>query len=405
MLAGARVVAQEGGADDATTFSLRASLKASGLFSHAPDDPILYPDRNSATSFWRVRVEPQVRHGAWLTAAAAYEQRLRVFSSEAGVAGLGVLPPDTPAPYRLSQLDWQIGRSPNYSWRQEIDRLYVSLHSRRADVTLGRQAVGWGRGVLFGAVDLFSPFTPFEADREWRRGIDAVRADVKLADRVSIDTVAAFGEDLDNSAFATRLRGYAGRVDLEVVGGWRARDVLGGVTSSAAIGGAEIHGEFAVFHAPEPLPAGGPDNGRIALKAVAGGSYRIPLGKGLLLEAEYHYSGFGATQPEDILPLLANPAFLKRYLRGDTQILERQALAAIGSYEFSPELAVAGQWVHSPIDGSGVVAPSATVTFSDRLSLLTTAYLPYGRPPDGLTLYSEYGVSPVSAFVQLRAYW
>jgi hypothetical protein len=404
LLIGAHAAAQETAPGASPAFSLRTSLKASGLFSHAPDDPLLFPDQNSQTSFWRLRVEPEARRGDWLTVAGAYEQRLRVFSSEAGLAGLGVLPPDTPAPYRLAQLDWQIGQSPNYSWRHEVDRAYVALHARRADLTLGRQAVGWGRGVLFGAVDLFSPFTPLEADREWRRGIDAIRADVKLADRVSIDTVAAFGERLDDSAFATRLRGYAGRVDLELVAGWRARDLLAGVTSSAAVAGAELHGEFAVFRAPEPLPAGGLGDGRTALKAVAGGSYRLPIGNGLLVEAEYHYSGFGATQPGDILPLLADPDFRKRYLRVDMQILERHATAAVASYEFSPELAVTGQWLHSPVDASGVVAPSATFTFGDRLSLVATAYLPYGRPPEGLTLNSEYGVAPLSAFVQFRIY-
>ena len=39
--------------------------------------------------------------------------------------------------------------------------------------------------MLFGAVDLFSPFSPLEADREWRRGVDAIRADVKLATDVA----------------------------------------------------------------------------------------------------------------------------------------------------------------------------------------------------------------------------
>jgi hypothetical protein len=258
--------------------------------------------------------------------------------------------------------------------------------------------------VLFGAVDLFSPFTPLEADREWRRGIDAVRADLRLADRVSLDTVAAFGHRLDESAFATRLRGYAGRVDLEIVGGWRARDLLAGLTSSAAVGGAEVHGELAAFRAPEPLPAGGLGDGRHAIKAVAGGSYRVPVGTGLLVEAEYHYSGFGATRPEDIIRLLSDPAFFTRYVRGDMQILGRHAIALVALQEVSPEYAFAGQWLHNPADGSGVVVPSTTVTFSDRVSLVATVYLPYGRPPEGLTLRSEYGAAALSGFVQLRVY-
>jgi hypothetical protein len=403
-LAGAQDQGASGTAGD-RSFTLRTSLKASALVSHAPDDPVLFPERDSATSFWRLRLEPAVHLGEGITVAAAYEQRLRVFSGSPGLAGLGVLPAETPAPYRVRQLDWQIAGSPRASWRHEIDRAYLGLHLGGANVTVGRQAVGWGRGVLFGAVDLFSPFSPLEADREWRRGVDAIRADIKLADRVSFDAVGAFGESLDASVFAGRLRGYAGKADVELVAGRRARDLFSGVTSSAAVGDVEVHGELAVFRAPDALPAGGlGEDGRVVLKAVAGGSYRFPLGHGVLVYVEYHYSGFGAKHAADVLPLLADAAFRDRYLRGDTQILGRHALAALASYEFSPELAVSGLWLQSPVDGSGVAAPSATVTFSDRLSLVATAYVPYGRPPHGLVLNSEYGAGALSGFLQVRMY-
>lgn len=386
-------------------FRLRTSFKGTLLLSHAPDAPLLFPERDSATSFWRFRVEPQARLGGRFTLGAAYEQRVRVFSAAAGAAGLGILPPDTPAPYRVRQLDWSISSTSGSSWRHEIDRAYIAAHLERVELTLGRQAVGWGRGVLFGAVDLFSPFTPLEADRESRRGVDAIRADFKLTTRSSLDAVAAFGESLDDSAFGARFRGYRGELDIELVAGYRARDVFFGITSSVAVGGAEVHGELALFRAPESLPAGGlGSEGRGALKAVAGTSYRVPVGNGVLLFVEYHYSGFGAGSAEEILPLLSDPGFLERYVRGDTQILDRHALAALATYEASPELTLNGQWVQSPVDGSAVVVPSLTWTLSDRLSLLGSVYLPFGEAPRGLTLESTYGAAATSGLLQIRIY-
>jgi hypothetical protein len=383
----------------------RTSFKGTLLLSRSPEALEFFPERDSATSFWRLRVEPEARLGERFTLGAAYEHRIRVFSTASGAAALAILPPDTPAPYRIRQLDWSISTTSGSSWRHEIDRGYLAAHLERVELTLGRQAVGWGRGVLFGAVDLFSPFTPLEADREWRRGVDAVRADVRLTDRSSLDVVGAFGESLDESAFAARFRGYRGEADLEIAAGYRARDTFFGFTSSAAVGGAEIHGEIAFFRAPEELPAGGlGEEGRVALKAVAGGSYRIPVANGILLFLEYHYSGFGARSASEILPLLSDPAFRERYFRGDTQILERHAVAALLNYEASPELALAGQWVQSPIDGSGVLVPSVTWTLSDRLSLLGSAYLPYGAPPEGLTLQSVYGAAALSGLLQIRIY-
>ncbi len=384
---------------------LRTSFKATGLISHAPDDPVLYPEQNSATSYWRLRLEPEWLATPKVRVGAAYEQRLRLYPRSAGFVGTAILPPDTKAPYRISQLDWQIAASPGLMWRQEIDRAWATVRLPRTELTVGRQAVGWGRGVLFGAVDLFSPFSPTEVDREWRRGVDAIRADVKLADRVSIDGVGAFGETTDESAFAARLRGYAGRADVEVVGGWRARDVFAGLTSSAAVGDAELHGELAVFRTPEPLPtAEAGDDDRTTVKAVVGGSYRFALGSGLLVFAEYHYSGFGAKRAEDILQLLQNPEFQERFLRGDTQILLRHAIAVLGGYEFTPELRLDGQWLQSPVDGSGLVTSSATITLGDKLSFLVSGYLPYGRPPEGPMLKSEYGVAARSLLLQIRIY-
>jgi hypothetical protein len=252
---------------------------------------------------------------------------------------------------------------------------------------------------MFTSVDLFAPFSPLEVDREWRAGIDAIRADVTLTDRSSIDVVGAFGESLDGSALAVRARGYAGSIDLELIGGRRGRDVFGGVTSSAAVGDAEVHGEVAAFRMPSGVDRD------VVWKGVVGGSYRVPVGAGILAVAEYHYSGFGAKHPEQIVALLTTPAFVGRFIRGDFQILSRHAVGVAVSHEASPEITYSGQWLHNPADQSGIVAPALTYTFNDGVSLLGAVYLPYGTPPDGGVLRSEYGAAPLSGLLQLRCYF
>jgi hypothetical protein len=387
-----------------TPVTLRYSLKSSVLLSRLPDDPTLFPDRGSATGFWRFRVEPTLRWSERATFDVAFEQRLRAFSSASNPTGATVLPSDAAAPFRIRQLDWRFASASNTEWRGEIDRAAVHVHFSGADVTIGRQAIGWGRGALFGAVDLFAPFTPLEADREWRRGVDAVRADVKLGDRASLDTVAAFGETLRRSTAAARLRGYAGKADIEMLGGYRARDLFIGMTSSAAVGDFELHGELAVFRSDAVAASIEFANPRSIAKGVVGGSYRLPIGNGLLMYGEYHYSGFGAPSPDRILLQLRDPVFQERYLRGDTQILGRHAIGVLASYECAPELTVSNEWLQSPVDASGVVVPSSTWTFGDRWSMVVSGYLPYGRRPSGPTLGSEFGASPIAAFVQMRMY-
>jgi hypothetical protein len=382
------------------TLELRTSIKASALVFRPPDAPALFPERTGTESVWRLRVEPEVRAGRNAVFTVAYDQRLGYTSSPTSIMTVGILPAQS-APYRIYPLVWSLTGSSGASWRHEIDRASAQLQLSSANITVGRQAIGWGRGVMFGAVDLFAPFSPLEADREWRRGVDAVRADVKLTDRSSLDIVGAFGTTWDQSAVAARARGYAGSIDLEIMAGRRARDLFGGMTTSAAVGDAELHGEAAVFRVP---PDAFSDDSRLVWKAVAGASYRFPIGSGILAVAEYHYSGFGAPRPELILPLLATRDFLERYLRGDTQILGRHALALTASYEASAEFAFSAQYLHNPGDRSGIVAPGLTYTISDRATLVGSVYIPYGRAPGGTLIRSEFGAASLSALLQLRLY-
>jgi hypothetical protein len=327
--------------------------------------------------------------------------RLRVASDPGSLAGFGVLPAVAPAPYRIWQLDWSLSASDQYVWRHEIDRAWASWHGGGADVTIGRQAIGWGRGVVFSAIDLFAPFAPLEADREWRRGVDAVHAEVRLADHWSTDGAVAFGPTLDESIAGGRLRGFVGKVDAEAVAGWRARDVFWGGTSSAAVGKAELHGEIAVFHTPEDLPAHAAGD-RTVVKAVAGASYQWRLGHGLFTSAEYHYSGFGAAHASEFAALVTDPRFVTRLLRGDVQIMGRHAAAMLASYEMSPTLALSLQVLASPVDGSGVVAPTAVINVNDHLSIRATGYTGWGAGPSAGLPASEYGATPRALFLQAK---
>jgi len=391
----------------ASAFTTRASLKSSVLLSRAPDAPALFPDRYAATNFWRGRIEPVWRPNARWSVAGAYEQRLRLFSSSSMSAvaiGGDALPSAVTAPYRLTPLDWEIASSSHSTWYHEIDRAAVQLRLPAAEITAGRQAVGWGRGVLFSAVDVFLPFSPLDPDREWRRGIDALRADVRLSRRASVEVVGAFGEAADESVYGARLRGYTERADAEVTAGWRAGDRFAGVSSSFALGGAEWHGEAAVFDTPAVAGSAFFGAPRTIVKTVFGGSCRFPLGTGLFVESEYHYSGFGAADASQTLALLSDPEFVKRYVRADTQMLGRHALAVTASYEWSPLMAGGLMWLQDPTEGSGLAQPSLTITPGDRWSLFVCAYLPYSRAAGSPLPHSQFGLTPTSLFAQLRIY-
>jgi len=398
---------------------LSTSLKGSWFSSRYPVSSLtaaLLPvsERDSAIAFWRLRLTVAGRHGSRVTSEIAYENRIRdvVNGAWQAAGSTGVLPSEASAPYRLSQLDEAVTVRGNvFSHRHELDRAYVAVHNTRGELTVGRQAVGLGRGILFGAVDIFAPFSPLEVDREWRRGIDAVHAEYYLSPTSSLSLIGAFGDTSNESAYLGRIRGYRRNYDAELVFGRRARDYLYGLTVSAVVAGAELHCEVAAFDTPgtEAREGGLFGDDRYVGKIVLGGSYTFDVGSdvggGLYTLLEYHFSGFGTQRIEQAAQRLLDPDYRARYLRGDSQITGQEALALQMSLDIDPERTAALLCIGSPNDGSGILSPSLTWNYADNVTLVATAYFPFGHELSPGAAVSEYGGSPESFFVQIRTYY
>jgi len=389
--------------------SLRSALKGSWLLSIPPDDPMLQEAVGGAAMF-RLRFELSARISRYLTAEVAYEHR--ALASSANGLGAGLFPSSADPPFRLASVDAVIvDAAPGYTHRHELDRAFVALHLPFLELTVGRQALGLGRGLLFSAIDVFSPFAPNEVDREWRRGVDAIHAELRVPDLsvLSGDLYAIFGRvddaGLRNVSVLGRLRAIVGDVDAEVIAGSRDGEAMAGGSMSANVGDAEVHGELALFGTDGSGVDGGFLGTRgVVAKGLIGGSYTIDVWRGIRVALEYHHSGFGIENVGEDASILFDPAFQRRFLRGDSQILGRHALALVLSSELSDEVSAGVSWLQSPTDGSGMVSTTFTWVASDNLTLVLNAIVPWGTPPDGGVPRSELGSAPITVFLQARLY-
>lgn len=388
--------------DSQRHLDLDVAFKATALASRAPSDSALYPSRNTAVGLQRTRLDLRYSDYPLLDARLAYEQRMRWQSKDA--ADIGILPSEAKAPFRVAQLDWQILREGReFFWRHEIDRALVAFHPDWGRATVGRQAIGFGRGRLFSAVDVFAPFSPAEVDREWRRGVDAARAEYRLTDTMSAEGVAAFGETWNQSAVLGRVRGHSGPADGELLLGKRGRDLMAGFVTSATWLDAAFHAEAAFFRTPERQPE---DRDLLVAKGLAGASYMFDIGDGLNLLGEYHYSGFGIKNPKDAVDVLAaNRRLRERFERGDSQTLGRHNVGLQASYPATEDVSAAMLFLVSARDGSGLASPSAVWDVRHNATLIASAFVPWGRRPSGGRLRSEYGGTPASLFLQLNLYF
>lgn len=394
--------------EEERSLTLDTALKFSAVGTQNPDNGLVYPHSSTATGMHRLRLGLKMNWDDWIRGELAYEHRARWVSEDAAsIAGGGILPSFAKAPYRVAQLDWELVEGTDrFMYRHEVDRAFVAFQPKWGGITLGRQAIGLGRGVVFSAVDFFAPFSPTEVDREWRRGVDAVRIERHLSDTSSAELIGVFSDRWDESAVLARVRGYVGRVDGELIVGKRAKDAVCAAVMSAAVGDAAVHAEIALFHTPERQIEGGLfGNDRLVLKSVLGGSYTFDVGNGLTVIGEYLYSGFGLDHVSDAQALFQNPESQKRYVRGDTQIMGRHALALQLTYPFSQAWNGSFTWLQSPVDGSGLVSPALTWDFSRTGSLRLAAYVPWGEKSKGWQPASEYGLTPFSLFAQVSMYF
>jgi hypothetical protein len=262
-----------------------------------------------------------------------------------------------------------------------------------------------GRGTVFSAVDIFVPFAPVDYDREWRRGIDALRINIPISNSFSADLVTAFGEDMDSSAACVRVKGFFGGLDGEFIVAKRYKDTMAAIATSVPVLDAEIHGEISLFNTSDDLL----DNGlledeRLAVKALIGGSYTFDYGAGVMASAEYLYSDFGIKEITDLPGYLEDDVFLSRLQRGDLQVLGRHTGMSRISYGFGTEQPITMTWIFSATDGSGLLMPSVNWSFSDEISITAYAYLSYGSDPEEGNLTSQYGDTPTTGLLQLSFY-
>lgn len=395
--------------DGEYSLTLRSSFKGSWLLSF-PQDDVLLPESVGGAGLFRLRFELATQLTEYLSAQIAYEHR-SLASSSAGLGG-ALLPPSQSPPFRLAALDWVIvDGAPEYSHRHELDRFFVSLHFDFMELTVGRQAIGLGRGVLFSAIDVFAPFSPAEVDREWRRGVDAIHLELRIPELevLSGDLIVVFGNvetgELESWSMLGRLRAIVGDVDGELVVGRRGEDDMVGGALSATVGDAEVHGELALFGTDgRGLDGGFLGTRSVVAKGVIGGSYNIDLLNGIRVVLEYHHSGFGLVNVGRDPSLLLDADYRRRVLAGHSQTLGQHTLALALSTDVVEELSVALTWFQSLTDGSGMVAPGFTWVPSDVITLVLSGLLPWGTTPAGGVPRSEYGSAPFTVFLQARFY-
>jgi hypothetical protein len=323
--------------------------------------------------------------------------------------------------YRAVDATWDWHESGESSAILWLDRFNAKQALPKADVTVGRQAITFGKAYFWNPLDIFLPFDPLQFDRDYKAGVDAVRVDLAWARFTGINLVGAAGRQLDafgnfvddgsfldaswygSAMLAHFFSTYKGW-DLALQGGkvYGGYQLGGGLVGE--IGPVETRIEAAYFWAQggsEPLPD--PQQGDLVesnFTTVVGLGHRFD--NTLTLELEYFYNGAGDS--DDL-----NASFA-RVITGNILQMSRHLSGFLISYEFLPILLGQLIWLQSWDDPSSSIQPILTWTGVDNIDLLVGVNINVGDRPEappfqGIQIQSEFGTSPDLYFFQFKWYF
>lgn len=384
-------------------------------FLHFADQPLLFPSGDDGLAAGEARV---ILDGGLLR-GLDYEAHLYAgLSRQPGFAGLSGLTGGAFAtassfdsPYRTRYLSWDYWRGGSVGGQLGVDRLAFKLHEGPYSVTVGRFPVNYSVTRLFTPNDFFAPFAATAINRLYKPGVDAVRAGVSLGPLSSIEVVGVVGSAADGSATwqksALLLRASLVRWQIEwaALGGRLAdRWVVGGSVQGniGPIGvRAEGHAGFPDWNADGQLD--GPVHGR-----VAGGVGKEFSWHNVSLAAEYMYLSDGAAAPADYL------ARARRLFPDDQRYLGQHYVGARVGLDLVPVLKAGAVVLWNAADLSGLALATLSYDIADEATLIAGVMAPWGAQPPpsgaapgaaGLALQSEFGLTPLTAFLEMRCFF
>jgi hypothetical protein len=292
---------------------------------------------------------------------------------------------------------------------QNLDRFFITLKSKFADIYLGRQAIAWGSAHVINPTDVIAPYSFNELDTEDRRGVDALRIRIPLSSLEEIDAGYIFGDDFEfeNSAFFLRGKFYCRRTDISLILTGFQENLLAGFDLTRSIGGAGfwVEGGYVFIDA---LNGNNRKNDKDYFRSSLGFDYSLKSGTYLFVE--YHFNQAGAGKPEDYLIKLKE----KAYQQGSVYLLGRHYLVPGISYQITPLITFSGEALINLTDPSIFLMPQFEYNIAENIYLSAGAYFGVGKGPKSLSsqysdpaslLRSEFGSYPDLYFTSFRVYF
>ena len=269
---------------------------------------------------------------------------------------------------RLLDMTWQTDAGARHQWSHRIDRLSMQWQQADWSVTLGRQAVSWGSGIVFQPLDPFNPFAPTAVDRDYKNGDDLVLVERLLPNGHDLQVLHVMRRDERQqirsrvSSTAAKWHGYLRNSEFELIVANHYDQNFVGLSVRQPLGPAVIRTDLAWR---EGLVSGD----RWRLLGIVNADVAFPIRDRMAyVFAEYFHNDFGMQHMPtagEALPRQLQTALL----RGEVFNLMRDYLALGASYQWHPLVTQSLSVINNLSDGSALLQGQVSVDAAQNQQL------------------------------------
>lgn len=279
---------------------------------------------------------------------------------------------------RFMDLTKTIDEDESYIWYHRLDRLFLTLLPRWGVISIGRQAVTWGNGLLFNPMDLFNPFPPTDIERDYKIGDDMVFT------QFSVDRIGDFqflyvprrdpvSQDVewDQSSLAGKLHFAHGTTEFDIMAAAHYKDTVVGFGSTGYLGNAawRLDGVWTFLDEDR-----GTDS---YLSLVANIDYSwVWWEKNFYGFLEFYFNGLG---DNNYTKVFTDPDISEGFQRGELYTLGRTYLSGSVRMELHPLFNIYLTVINNLANPSGIVQPRAVWDIAEDLQITFGGNIYYGR--------------------------
>ncbi|MCK5542835.1 MAG: hypothetical protein KAI40_09085 [Desulfobacterales bacterium] len=284
---------------------------------------------------------------------------------------------------RLMDLSSKIKQGNDYFVSHRLDRLNLSLDSDFGRMIIGRQAVTWGNGLLFNPMDIFNPFSPYDTERDYKKGDDMAYFETFFKRGDDLQFIYAPRRDLQDgnikfskSSIGIKYHLLFDNMEFDFMAARHYEDNLAGIGYVGTVGNAVLRSDLIYTFA-------GGDTKNDFLSFIVNIDYSWTwFEKNFYGLIEYYYSGLGI---DDYGQAYADSDLSSRISRGEIYGLGKKYLSSSIRIELNPLLNFNFTAIANLNDPSYLFQPGISWNAAQNLEITIGSNLAGGKKDD------EYG--------------